>query len=573
MAKLDLSSYKLPPSPEHSLSTGSAALSNATKLNLEMYKNKRTETPIDNRGTIEKTLESPNDLQMGMAKGALSTLKGLGTIGKKIGGVLNKGANALGYKGDLFQSSDIYDPNTEAGKRSDELLTPSSKKEAIGKNIEQAAEFFIPAGEVGKLEKILAGGAKTATVDALTKAGVDPTIASRISKAVSTGTKMLVRAGEGGAVVAAQSGGDKNQTKTAAEVSGIIPGASEALKLGTDLAGGALKRVGGAASGRGTAVIDEILKDPKAALEGLTGKSMDSLSKDSRTLKDAVVGMKEAAQKEHARVISNLEEIYQNEGKSFSKDEEIGKIDTILNDTYNVGKTDGNLDFSTASKFLPKEATIIERAYNLVKNFKGPMTPKSIDSLAATIERMKGDSTIVNEPLHKIINSLRNSVAKMGEEAGYQEGADVSKNYAIAMDKIDNFTSLFKASTEDLRSKEGQQIPLTEIEKTKIVNDLQTLFSGNKDIDKDVLRSIFGGQKVLSREAGRTMATASEKASTKIGDFIREMIISPILSPKRIGQIAAYTGIAKEKVPAITEAIKKIDPELRGVIIEHLSRE
>ncbi len=190
----------------------------------------------------------------------------------------------------------------------------------------------------------------------------------------------------------------------------------------------------------------------------------------------------------------------------------------------------------------------------------------------------------VNSAVHTITSSLRESVAKMGEESGYKEGADIARNYAKAMDKIENFTGLFKATPEDLRpesgsevskigeARKGEPVILTDTEKTKIASDLSTIFSGNKDIDKDILRnSVFGGQEILSREAGRTLATAPEKASSKLGDFIREMIITPLISPKRIGQIAAYTGIAEEKLPGIIEKLKGLSTGARAAITEHYS--
>lgn len=546
--------------------------------------------PVKEEGAYGKLSDDLGDLGIGLDKGILSTLKGMGTLGNKI---------LTGIFGKDKGGSEIYDPSSDAAKKADAYLAPANTAQSIGKGAEQVGEFLIPSGEVTDLEKVLAGGAKTATTDALIKAGASPGVANVISQAAKLGTKIAVRAGESGAIVGIQTGGDPTQTKTAAEIGGAIPAAEPVVSKVADLAGGALKRLGGALSGRGTAVIDEILKDPKSALQGLTGKSMDTLSKDSQSLKNAVVTMKGEAGKEYNRVLNNLQSIYENEGKSFDKGTELNKITDQLKDKFGIIKAGersaqtgedvedaGKLDFES-SRFLPKEATVIDRAMNIVKAFKDPLSPKTIESLASKIDKLKSMSPSAietNSAIHTITSSLRESVAQMGQEAGYQEGADIARNYAKAMDKIENFTGLFKATPEDLRpdagpevskigeARKGNQPILTDTEKTKIVNDLQTIFSGNKDVDKDVLRNMFGGQEILSRQAGRTMATASEKASTKLGDFLREVIINPLIGPKRIGELAAYIGIAKDKIPQIISKLKLLPDATRASIVEALSR-
>lgn len=522
-------------------------------------------------------------LGVGLDKGILSTLKGAGTLGTKI---LDAFSTALTGKKDAV-SNDIYRPETETGQKATEFVTPQNTPESIGKGAEQIAEWFIPAGKVNTVEKILAGGAKTATLDALTKAGLDPKIAEYVSKAATLGTKMGVRATEGGAIIGTQTGGDVSQVKTAAEIGGALPVvgavAKPILSMAGDAIGGALKRVGGAISGRGTSVIDEIVKNPKAALQGISGEPLKVLSQDSQKLKNTVVNLKIAAGKEHERVLNNLQQIFDNEGKSFDKGTELNKISDLLESQHGIAKAeDGTFDFNM-SRYLDKDATIINRAFNIIKNYPGQLNPRALDSLASKVQKLESVSgnSDADYAIHDMVNSLRDSMAKMGESVGYKEGADMARNYAVAMDKINNFTTLFKATPEDLRPRplgekfngpSNTPIPLTEVEKTKISNDLTTLFSGNKDIDKDVLKKlVFGGQEIVSRQAGRTIATASDRASTKLGDFLREVVISPLLSPKKIGIIAARLSMAKEKVPQLIKTLKGLDPAIRGSIIEYLS--
>lgn len=515
------------------------------------------------------------DVSTGAAQSAGSTLVGTGQL------VSKPLSHIPGKVGSFFGGGEKLAEDLQEGP-----LKPKNDAQQVGKTAGDIAQFFIPSGPVGATEKVITG--------ALEK-GIPSKVGQFFAK---TAAKSAIRGTEAAGVTALQTGGDGKATGTAGIVGAAIPVASPLIRKTAELFGGATKRVAGALSGRGSAVIDEILKDPKSALEGLIWESIDTLSRDSKTLKNAVVGMKTDAGKEYSRVLNNLQSIYENEGKSFDKGTEINKALGILEDKFGIttaGKVAevtgeavddaGKLDFES-SRFLPKEASVIERAMKILKSFRDPMSPKTMESLASKIDKLKSQSPSAvetNSAIHAITSSLRESVAKMGEEAGYQEGADLARNFAQAMDKIDNFTSLFKATAEDLRPdkevtkigelRKGQNVILPESEKTKIIQDLSTLFSGNKDVYKDILRKmVFGGQELLSRQAGRSMATASEKASTKLGDFIREVLIAPVLSPKSIGIIAARTGQTIEKASKFMNILKKLSPAARGTIIELISK-
>lgn len=522
----------------------------------------------------------------GALKGVASTVTGLGTLGAKAGSLLP------GKVGETFQAG------ANVGKEFMEgPLAAKTPAEKIGKGAEQIAEFFIPAGKVAQVEKLLAGGAKVATKAKLAPILGD-TIAEGVSRLLSLGTKASIRAAEGGGVIAIQSGGDAGQTGIGAAVSAAFPVAGAVVKPVVKTAGkfiaGAGKRVAGSLSGRGTNVIDEIIKNPRTALQGLRGESLDILSKDAKKLKETAVNLKIQAGKEYERVLNNLQSIYENEGKSFDKGAEINKITDLLEEKFGITKAGkiaestgeevvdkGALDFNVTRFQKPNEQATIKNALNFMKSFRKPLSPRTMEGIASTIDKMRGSDSELNSVLHTITSSLRESVAKMGEEAGYKEGADIARNFAVAMDKLDDFTGKFKASPEDLRPREvgkkfevsDQPVILTEVEKTQIMNDLQTIFSGAKEVDRDTLKKlVFGGQELVSRQAGRSMATATERASTKLGDFIREVIISPVLSPKSVGMIAAKLSLTIEKASRLVELLKRLDPSARGAVIEYVSR-
>ncbi len=408
-----------------------------------------------------------NNFSEGAGKGILSTIKGLGQFGEKVG-------NALLPK--AFEAPSVYsDQALEANKAqggkmgrllSDENLEAKGFAQSFGKGAEQIGEFFIPAGKVNAVEKLLASGAKLKAANLAPIVGEK--LANIIGRVSSLGTKMGVRATEGGGVITLQSGGDKEQVKTASKVGAAFPpvtavGGKVLSKVG-QYGSGFAKRLAGALSGRGTAVIDEIAADPKAALEGLMGESVDVLTKDAKFLKEAAVGMKEGASKEYSRVLNVLQDIYENEGKSFDKGTEINKITDAIQEKFGITKKGkvaeltgeavddaGDLDFVVTRFQKPNEQNTIKNALKYVKSYRDAFNPKNMEHIASTIDKMKGSDAELNGVLHTITNSLRNSVADMGEQAGYKEGADLTRNFAIAMDKIDAFTSKFKANADDLR--------------------------------------------------------------------------------------------------------------------------
>lgn len=539
-----------------------------------------------------------NNFSEGAGKGILSTIKGLGQIGEKVGNtLLPKIAESPSQYSEQALQANKNQGGVMGKLLAKDNLAAQGTAQSLGKATEQIAEFFIPAGEVNAVEKILASGAKMNIAKLGSFLGKD--LANILSKAASLGTKMAVRATEGGGVIALQSGGNPEEVKTGIKYGAAFPVIAAPLSGIIKKVGGlqgVKDRLAGALSGRGTAVIDEIKKNPKAAIEGLTGESIETLSKDARVLKEAAVAMKTEAGKEYNRVLNNLQEIYENEGKSFDKGTEINKITDLLENKFGIVKAGkiaeltgeavedaGKLDFESSRFIKPGDVGLINRALGAVKSFRDPLTPKTLEGLASKIDKLKSPSDTakdINSVIHTITSSLRESVAKMGEEAGYTEGANLARNFAQAMDKLDNFSGLFRTTADDLRPTAvgetrggAQEIILPETEKTKIIQDLSTLFSGNKDVDKDLLRKLFGGQEVLSREAGRTLATATEKASTKMGDLIREAVISPIISPKQIGMIVAKSALKKSEVPILIQAIKKLPEAARRTFLEIISRE
>src|SRR3990167_3676112 len=148
---------------------------------------------LKQQGGLSKLLDYPIDVNVGIAKGVLSTLKGAGELTAR--GL----SNLPGKVGDYFEGG------IEESKRIDEtgVLEAQGTVEKLGKGAEQIAEFFIPGGVATKAKK---------AVDAL-----------KIVKAGKVGAKSLIGATELGGVSAIQSGELGKETGLSAGIGLISP--------------------------------------------------------------------------------------------------------------------------------------------------------------------------------------------------------------------------------------------------------------------------------------------------------------------------------------------------------------
>ena len=155
----------------------------------------------------------------GVAKGELSTLRGLGTIGQSVldqtaGRVVNA-VQGKGFTPTTGGIGDIYRPSTTLGQKTIETLKPKGTAENIGFGVEQSAEYLIPAFKASKAER---------AIDVLSKGISSPTAAAAYRVAVKGG----IQGASAAAVKLAQTGGDlKESAKT-----GLIAGGTRAA-LGT----------------------------------------------------------------------------------------------------------------------------------------------------------------------------------------------------------------------------------------------------------------------------------------------------------------------------------------------------
>lgn len=157
-------------------------------------------------------------------------VKGVGSTVTSLGQLAGKGLKHLpGQVGEFFAGAE-----GEGQHQKETTFKPEGTAQKIGFGAEQLGEFFIPAGEIAKVEKALTTGTNIFTKLA---PHIGETAARLVEHAAKTGVKMGVRAGEGGGIIALQTGGDAEATKNAAETGAIFTG------IGSGLVSPALKKL------------------------------------------------------------------------------------------------------------------------------------------------------------------------------------------------------------------------------------------------------------------------------------------------------------------------------------------
>lgn len=201
---------------------------------------------------ISARLSPFQNFGVGLAKGAASTVKGLGTVGEKIGTSL--GLPVLGGQETLVTGT----PEEIALR---EQLTPSGGMQTAGLVTEKIAESVLPG-------KVLSGADKAL-------AAAIPSTAGRIT------ARTALDAGAQGALGYIQSGGDVEAAKQQAVFSGTLKGVTSTL-------GEVVKK-----TNLPTHLYQTILKDPVLAKEAKNRGLQGSLSGMADEVKDAIPRMEQ----------------------------------------------------------------------------------------------------------------------------------------------------------------------------------------------------------------------------------------------------------------------------------------
>lgn len=436
------------------------------------------------------------DTFTGLAKSAGRTLLGVGTLGR---GIQRGISNVTGLD---MRGESIFDKGTQSRARADEFLRAKSQAEKT-------------AGFVGDV-------AQTALAS---------NAAIKGTKALGFAKQMLGRGGMGAITGTLQGGGDIDRdTLIGAGTEVMFPVAGKVLGYG----GNVLKGLAGMVSGKGGDVIDQVVKTPRAALEGGELVGAAGLKESAQSIREGVKALQKKAGQEFETLVGPYT-------KPIGKSKLLEVTDSYLNDINESTFIDtGKLD---------KLKTVI--------NSWEDTSPKGINQLASKISKFYTGSD-ANRDIDAVVTGLNRRIRDfIGEQV--PDIAEANAKYADKMDLIDQMDAIFKVRGA-VESRLGLQ---------KTAEAVGRLFNANKDIAREGVEEIERelGINILGKEAGRQLVDGVSRSQSAIGDAMTG-VARAIIPPKLILQVAARTGIAKQ---AIESRLNVIEPTARAVVIEVLT--
>ncbi|MEA3429814.1 MAG: hypothetical protein U9R08_00925 [Nanoarchaeota archaeon] len=262
------------------------------------FKQKYSKKEIDKSVKGESLFE---DIRLGLAKSEIGLVKGVGSLFGKLGAGIMAVPRSLGGEESFGEA---YERGKRIGKKnverifgdrvfSEEALKREGAGQQIGGAVGDIATFLAPAGAITK------GATAVSKV-----AGAGKTLSKTRGLLGRAGTEALGY----GAVETARQGELNEEVATVGGIAGALPivgaVAKPVISKIADTGGRILKSTAGVFSGKGTAVIDSILKNPVAALKGLRGET--SLTSQAKDIQKGVKTLRSNAGKEYREAVDKL---------------------------------------------------------------------------------------------------------------------------------------------------------------------------------------------------------------------------------------------------------------------------
>jgi hypothetical protein len=410
---------------------------------------------------------------------------------------------------------------------------------------------------------------------------------------IAKGLPLQVAGGAGmgavqGALNAEATGGNvKDEATTGAIIGASIPVAFKTAGIVSGWLGSILKGTAGVATGTGTDVINQILTTPKSALKGMKSDTLKGLVDDTKNIRNQIAGLKTASTENYSKALESLPGGYQEAklatglkvnpadfGKlggevtptgTFIADVNGTKVAltmkgvkdklTSLLKTKGAKIVNGQPDFFETS-LKNAEQSVLSQVWSDVKNWTDT-SPKGLDKLATKINAYikKGETS---PQLNGILSELSQNTRKY-----------IGERIPGAKPMVDQFIQEHKF-IDELQAYLGKvNNPNDAVGIKSTMAKIQTLFTKNKDMARGVLDGLTGGSDILGKQAGREVATQIPRSIATIGDLTRG-VLNTVIPPKFVGELVAYTGMALEKAQPIVNALQKLQPAERVILIESM---
>lgn len=487
-----------------------------------ILKNAPSEKSSSVYGKISNTM---GDFSEGVVQGIGSTIKGVGTL-------VQKGLDATVNKGlpqDQRVGSDLYRPETELGKKADEVLKPTNTAMEVGKGLEQIAEYAIPGSAVTKATKGLGFVGKTG-----------------------------LRALTSGGVATAQSGDVGSESAIAAGTEVALPVAGKILKPAVNLTKRLVKSLASGLSGVSSDAIEAIVDNPQTAKE--IAKKIDAegqreiLTKNAETIIGGISQIKKDTRAAYRQAISELkaEDI---EPKKFRD-----SVQAVL-DRYGVSSKNGERTLSNVE--FSDEVNIKKASRIIDKLSKTELDGLSLRNLSDEIDNAKYKTATTDERLS--FNAFISDLSK-GVKSAINESTP----------KLSEANKAYSTNLQLAEAVEGilGKVKFKSLDEVRRVSEkLETLFSKkgiSPDIVDDFLTKI-GVQpgEFRANEATRQITDVGFRTNTEgltISEIIRG-VTSAVLTPKVVRDASILTGMSADVLSPILE---KLAPSARATLIELL---
>lgn len=483
--------------------------------------------------SVESSIQSPEGKGFGegLLKSAGGLFLGASRLGQKIlqqtaGRVVEKITGTpkeqLGYAG--------FDKKTPEGQRLEKVVTPIGAGEKFGKLTGDIAQFFIPGGAVGKVEKGL-------------------TAAKGLSSLSKLGAKSLLRGAESGTVSALQSGELGSETGISTGIGAVSPFVSavgkalkpavapvleftsgvpkqaikkamsgdEAVKLGMNLSTETV---------RGKAV--QAFKGLKQELGSSFSKGLEDLSKLSPRIKPARTLAQEGTPGVFSGVKGEFKDLMVKAKENIPK---------IFRDTR-ISVKNGKLDFDKLNSSIinPTEQKQLQAVYDTIVKQKD-YSVKGVQDVASRlralskVETMQGKISSV--PISKIHNVYDKAIQSVYPELG-QLRSNYS-NVSKILKEIDNVIGVSAKNPTQIQSSVTKLSNLYKTDKQTYLNVIEEL---SKRSGQDISGLLAGTEfnKVLPGFirgiGGGGVLTASAALLNPL-----LLLLFPIFSPKLTGKI------------------------------------
>ena len=515
-----------------------------------------TEQPIQEQQPTKEKVPLGAQIGEGIVKGAASTLQGLGELGTKIGAPI---VSAISGVPKEQIGAPMFKEGTPEYEKTKEILKANTGAESVGKFGEQVAEFFIPAGQVAKVEKILASHTGTSLVEKLAPI-VGDNAANLISKATSFGTKAAVRAGEGGGVVALQSGGDAGETKTAAALSAAIPVAGVVAEPIKNLTGRLLTNLAAGISGMSEKALQAIRENPEVA-----SQVKDQIAKS---------GGESILQKNAETIVNGVSKIRKEARAAFGQ-----ALDALSKEDIQP-----KLFRDEVQKTLDKYGFYTEKGKKVLSNveFDDPKNIKKAKELITKLNTVELDGKSLRK-LSDDIESERYKIATSDERLAFNSflndlSSSLKDSISASTDKLDMANAAF---SKDMQLAEGIQkifgkVKFKNVEEiNNVARKLESLFSQKgldpKTVDDFLNRIGIKPGEFKASEATRQITEQGAKANTEgisVGELTRG-VSSAAVTPKLIRDLMILTGKSQQQLAPFLE---QLSPTARASFIELFSR-